>query len=199
MPDRQTLIIATGNAHKVAEMRQALSAWFEVFGLPADYIAPAEDGASFAANARIKAEVAARRLGALCLADDSGLCVDALGGDPGIFSARFAGPDADDSTNNALLLERLREVPDGRRAAHFVCALSLADPSGEIGAFEGRFAGAIGHRPAGSNGFGYDPLFVLPDGRTSAELKPHDKRQRSHRGAALRALGAALEQGTLAL
>jgi len=198
MPNRPILIVATSNAHKVDEMRAALLAWFLVRGLPEGYPSPAEDGDSFAANARIKSETAASRLGALCLADDSGLCVDALDGAPGIYSSRFAGTEGDDAANNALLLKRLKEVDEPNRTARFVCALSLATPRGEIGAFEGTFEGAIGRSAAGLNGFGYDPLFLLPDGRTSAQLTPEEKQVRSHRGVALSALDAALTQGEIA-
>jgi XTP/dITP diphosphohydrolase len=197
MPNRPILIVATSNTHKVDEMRAALEAWFEVSGLPDGYPSPAENGDSFAANARIKSETAAGRLGTLCLADDSGLCVDALDGAPGIYSSRFAGTEGDDAANNELLLKRLEGVPDPDRTARFVCALSLATPSGEIGGFTGTFEGSIGRSAAGSNGFGYDPLFVVPDGRTSAQLSPEEKQHRSHRGAALRALDAALTQGSI--
>ena len=189
---KRPLIIATGNAHKVAEMHAQLEPWFEVRGLPANYAEPEEDGATFAANARIKAETAAQRLNALCLADDSGLVVDALNGAPGIFSARYAGAQGDDEANNDKLLDALSEVPDAQRSARFICALSLATPDGEIASFEGAFEGRVGRARRGDNGFGYDPLFELPDGRTSAELAPAEKQACSHRGIALAHLAQAL-------
>ncbi len=191
------LVIATGNRHKIDEMKDHLGPWFRVQGLPKDYVAPAEDGSTFAANARIKAETAARRLGRLCLADDSGICVDYLDGAPGIYSARFAGEACDDEANNDLLLERLSSVPAEQRSARFVCALSLAGPNGEIAAFEGVFEGHIGHERRGDGGFGYDPLFMLPEGCSSAELPPHEKQRRSHRGQALAQLALALDASGL--
>lgn len=197
MADKPTLVIATGNSHKIAEMRHQLSEWFEVLGLPQDYLSPAENGDSFAANARIKSETAARRLGALCLADDSGLCVDHLGGAPGIFSSRYSGVDGDDEANNDKLLKVLSGLPAEKRKARFVCALSLAGPGGEIAAFEGRFEGSIGFERRGSNGFGYDPIFMLPEGLSSAELSPDDKHRRSHRGVALAHLAQSLAQADL--
>ena len=140
---KRRLIVATGNPHKVEELRQQLSEFFIVEGLPDGYEAPAEDGLTFAANAQIKAETAAVRLNCLCLADDSGICVDALNGAPGIHSARFAGPEASDTANNEKLLMALAGLSAADRAAQFVCALSLATPSGEIAAFEGFFDGVV--------------------------------------------------------
>jgi XTP/dITP diphosphohydrolase len=195
--DKPALVIATGNAHKVDEMRQQLSAWFTVSGLPSDYLSPLEDGDSFAANARIKAETAARHLGALCLADDSGICVDYLDGAPGIYSARYAGDEGDDEANNDKLLARLKGLPKAQRGARFVCALSLAGPEGEMAAFEGRFEGHVGTSRRGAGGFGYDPIFMLPEGLSSAELAPTEKRRRSHRGQALKSLSEALEHSDL--
>ena len=190
--DKPPLVIATGNSHKVEEMRQQLSEWFVVTGLPAGYISPVEDGDSFAANARIKAETAARRLNTLCLADDSGICVDFLGGDPGIYSSRYAGKEGDDEANNDKLLAALDGLPDAQRGARFICALSLAGPEGEFAAFEGRFEGRIGCKRRGEGGFGYDPLFMLPEGCSSAELLPQEKQRQSHRGQALAKLAQAL-------
>ena len=135
----------------------------------------------------------AKALGATVLADDSGLEVDALGGAPGVHSARYAGVGAGraerDAANNARLLRELAGVPHARRTARFVCVLCVARPDGSILAeARGHFEGWIGEAPRGSNGFGYDPLLVLADGRTSAELSPAEKNARSHRGNALRAL-----------
>ena len=194
---KQPLIIATGNPHKIAEMHAQLEAWFDVRGLPPNYDEPEENGATFAANARIKAETAARRLNTICLADDSGLVVDALDGAPGIYSARYAGVHGDDEANNDKLLQALIAVPDAARSARFICALSLASPEGEIAAFEAAFEGKVGHERRGTNGFGYDPLFELPDGRTSAELPPAEKQRCSHRGVALAKLAEALKTTNL--
>ena len=195
--NRPDLVIATGNVHKVSEMRDQLSPWFNVVGLPAGYEAPDEDGETFAANALIKAQTAAQRLGCLCLADDSGICVDYLQGAPGIYSARYAGEPCDDEANNARLLQEMNHVPDDQRQARFVCALSLASPSGELAAFEGTFEGKVGYERRGHNGFGYDPIFFLPEGLTSAELSPSEKQQRSHRGQALIKLAESLEKSDL--
>ena len=195
--NRPHLVIATGNAHKVVEMRDQLSRWFQVVGLPTDYDSPAEDGATFAANARIKAQTAASRLGCLCLADDSGICVDYLDGAPGIYSARYAGDPCDDEANNDQLLEAMSDVPDSNRQARFVCALSLASPAGELAAFEGLFEGKVGYERRGQGGFGYDPIFVLPEGVTSAELSAEEKQRRSHRGQALAKLVESLDKSDL--
>ena len=195
--NRPTLVIATGNAHKVSEMRDQLSPWFHVVGLPDDYESPAEDGQTFAANALIKAQTASKRLGCLCLADDSGICVDYLQGAPGIYSARYAGEPCDDEANNDRLLAELNEVPEDQRQARFVCALSLATPRGELAAFEGIFEGTVGYERRGQGGFGYDPIFVLPDGRTSAELSAAEKQRRSHRGKALSQLVESMEKSDL--
>ena len=196
---RPDLIIATGNRHKVEEMRDQLGAWFNVQGLPKSYESPIEDGDSFQANARIKAETAAKRLNVLCLADDSGICVDYLGGAPGIFSARYAGEEGDDEANNDRLLRELENVPVAERSARFVCALSLATPQGEIATFEGRFEGQVGFERRGEGGFGYDPLFMLPEGVSSAELDAKDKQRRSHRGQALALMAQALDESGLLL
>ena len=195
--NRPDLVIATGNAHKVVEMRDQLSPWFNVVGLPEGYDAPAEDGDTFAANALIKAQTAASRLGCLCLADDSGICVDYLNGAPGIYSARYAGEHCDDEANNDRLLTEMSHVPDDQRQARFVCALSLASPVGELAAFEATFEGKVGYERRGKNGFGYDPIFVLPEGLTSAELSSSEKQQRSHRGQALIKLAESLRDSDL--
>jgi XTP/dITP diphosphohydrolase len=198
----EAILVATGNPHKLEEIRAVLGPLgFTVLGL--DDIGtvppePDEDGPTFEANARIKAIAYARATGRRCLADDSGLEVDALGGAPGVRSARYAGVGATraerDAANNALLLERMRGVPAARRSARFVCAMCLAEADGTIVAeTRGEFAGVIAEAPRGANGFGYDPLLLLPEeGRTSAELSPAEKNARSHRGAAVRALAAIL-------
>jgi len=189
------LTIATSNPHKVEE----ISAVLGPLGIRClslgrtDIPEPEEDGATFEENARIKAIAYAKALGVTVLADDSGLEVDALGGAPGVHSARYAGVGASraerDAANNAKLLRELAGVPHARRTARFVCVLCVALPDGSIVAeARGHFEGWIGEAPRGSNGFGYDPLLVLTDGRTSAELAPEEKNARSHRGNALRTL-----------
>jgi len=156
---------------------------------------PAETGETFAENARQKALYYARALGQWCLADDSGLAVDALDGAPGVRSARHAaerfGPEDDrparDAANSAKLLEALRNVPDERRTARFVCHLALADADGVLLEASGTLEGAIARAPRGSNGFGYDPVFLVPSaGRTAAELTAEEKNAISHRGQAVR-------------
>jgi XTP/dITP diphosphohydrolase len=193
--DMQKLVIATSNPHKVEEIAAVLGQIgiacvpMEAQGVPE----PVEDGATFEENARIKAVEYAKALGVTVLADDSGLEVDALGGAPGVHSARYAGVGATraerDAANNAKLLRALDGVPHARRTARFVCVLCVARPDGSIVAeARGAFEGWIGETPRGSNGFGYDPLLVLADGRTSAELTSEEKNARSHRGNALRTL-----------
>jgi XTP/dITP diphosphohydrolase len=188
------LVLATRNGHKVEEMRALLGELpVELVGMDAypDAPEPEETGATFAENARIKAESAARATGHWALADDSGICVDALGGRPGVFSARWAGPGSGAPEWIAKTLHELSGVPDERRTARYVCALALAAPDGDIAAeSEDTFEGRIADAPRGSNGFGYDPIFVLNDGsnRTAAEITPEEKHALSHRGAAVRAL-----------
>jgi len=197
----QKLVIATSNPHKVEEI-EAVLGQIGIACLPmgdAGIPEPEEDGATFEANARIKAVAYARALGTTVLADDSGLEVDALGGAPGVHSARYAGIGETraerDAANNAKLLKALEGVADANRAARFVCVLCIARPDGSILAeSRGTFDGMIGRAPRGTNGFGYDPLLVLEDGRTSAELSPAEKNARSHRGNALRALVGALQR-----
>jgi XTP/dITP diphosphohydrolase len=191
----QKLIIATSNPHKVEEIAAVLGQ-IGIACVPltrTDIPEPDENGATFEENARIKAIAYAKALGAIVLADDSGLEVDALGGAPGVHSARYAGIGATraerDAANNAKLLRELAGVPHARRTARFVCVLCVARPDGSIAAeARGHFEGWIGEAPRGSNGFGYDPLLVLTDGRTSAELSSAEKNARSHRGNALREL-----------
>jgi XTP/dITP diphosphohydrolase len=154
---------------------------------------PVEDGLTFTANALLKARNAARATGLPAVADDSGLCVAALGGAPGVFSARWAGGHGDDAANLALLLDQLRDVPDGGRAAWFECAAALALPDGREVVERGKMAGRLARAPRGEGGFGYDPI-LIPDGFdvTSAELSPEQKNAISHRGRALRALAPAI-------
>lgn len=196
----KTVVIATNNAHKVAEITTALDfeGWeFKTLreaGLVSD---PEEDAGTFEGNARIKAlaarAAAEEALGhpVAALADDSGLEVDALGGAPGVYSSRYAGADGDDAANNAKLLRELAGVSDEDRAARFVCTLVFVDEDGSETVARGTIEGRIGHEERGSEGFGYDPLFLpdaFDDGRTLAEVSQDDKNAISHRGNALRQL-----------
>jgi XTP/dITP diphosphohydrolase len=197
------IVFATKNRHKLDEVRPVMAACgVEVIALDelGEAIAePVEDGDTFEANARNKAIAYARASGRRCLAEDSGLEVDALGGAPGVHSARYAAEGGDraarDQANNALLLERIAAIPEAQRRARFVCAMCLADPDGRVLCeTRGSYEGIITSTPRGDNGFGYDPLLFLPDlGVTSAELSPEAKNARSHRGQAVRAMVAALK------
>lgn len=211
-PARPRLVLATTNPGKVTELRRILGATgldVELVGLDAfpPVAEVAEDGATFVANALAKARGYGALLGQACVADDSGLCVDALGGAPGVRSARWsaehgigvgAGPGgggraAVDRANLALVLGQVAEVPDGERGAHFACAAAVVVPGrGELVA-RGRLDGTLLREPRGTGGFGYDPVF-LPTGetRTTAEMPPADKDAISHRGVAFRALAAQL-------
>jgi XTP/dITP diphosphohydrolase len=195
IPDR--LVLATGNAGKLREMREILAPWRVDVRALSEFTPNSADetGLTFVENALLKARFAARVAGLPAIADDSGLEVDVLHGAPGIFSARYAGPAADDASNNALLLRELAAVDAAGRTARYRCAMVFLrwpeDPSPVIAqaAWEGR----IGHVARGAGGFGYDPLFLVDGGtRTAAELDPAEKNQRSHRGQALRGLVAAL-------
>lgn len=185
-----TVYCATGNPGKLREFRLAAGqGGIQVETVPgfADMPPCAETGATFEANAILKAEYYGRRAPGLLFADDSGLEVDALGGAPGVHSARFAGPDATDDANNQLLLVRMRGVRD--RSARFVCVIALVDGGRLQQAFRGAVEGAILEEPRGPNGFGYDPLFYYPPfGCSFGEAAPERKLTVSHRGAALRAL-----------
>lgn len=183
------LLFATRNRGKLAELRALVAPHgIEVDSLD-DVDAPGEveeDGETFTANAEKKARAALAATGLPALADDSGLDVDALDGAPGVRSARYAGPGQDDAANNAKLLAALASVPDARRTARFRCALAFVDAAGTLTVAEGTLEGRIGQAPRGAGGFGYDPLFLLPDGRTLAELSAAEKNAISHRGQALR-------------
>jgi XTP/dITP diphosphohydrolase len=183
-------VLATRNAHKLRELAAVLAS-HDLDPLPDAVELPPETGASFAENALIKARAAADATGRPAIADDSGIVVEALGGAPGIYSARYAGDRATDEQNLAKLLEELRGTSD-RRAA-YVCALALIDPRGGQEVFEGRCEGTVIAYPRGTGGFGYDPAFVPDDRapgdeRTMAELAPAEKDAISHRGRAARAL-----------
>ena len=187
MEERKTIVIATRNKAKTAEIRQLL-ADHPVIIKNLDDFGPIpevdEDGATFDDNAYKKSSFASRVLGLPALADDSGLCVNALGGHPGVHSARFAGADATDAERCGKLLEMLKDKND--RSAAFVCVISIAVPTGAALTYEGRCEGEIAAAPQGQNGFGYDPVFYYPPlGRTFAQLTAEEKNRISHRGKAL--------------
>ncbi len=181
------LLAATTNQGKIREISEILS------GLGISVVTPQElnltldvkeDGTTFAENAAIKARAWSRAAGMPAVADDSGLCVDALEGRPGVLSARFSGPDATDAKNIALLLKHMEDKPN--RSARFVCAAALAWETGEVILAEGVYEGVIIREPRGSGGFGYDPVFLDPElNRTLAEMSPEEKNARSHRRKAL--------------
>jgi XTP/dITP diphosphohydrolase len=188
------LLLATRNAGKLAELQRLLESavpGVEVVGLRdvEEYPEAPETGATFEENALLKAREAVRYTGLPAVADDSGLAVDALNGMPGVLSARWSGRHGDDDANTALLLGQLADVPEERRGGAFVCAAALVTPDGTEHVLERRWRGRIIDEKRGSNGFGYDPVFV-PDGLelTSAELAPAEKDARSHRGQAFAAL-----------
>ncbi|MEK7693733.1 MAG: RdgB/HAM1 family non-canonical purine NTP pyrophosphatase [Chloroflexota bacterium] len=187
------LVIGTNNPGKLREFRELLDGCgFELvtpreLGVNFD---PEETGGTYAENATMKAVEAARACGLPALADDSGLEVDHLGGRPGIYSARYAGgdrtdPNISEARQLELLLEEMKGVPDEQRTARFRCAIAIATPTDEVQLVDGVFEGRIGHEVRGTHGFGYDPIFVLPErGVTSAELPPEEKNRISHRGQA---------------
>ena len=190
------MILATGNRHKLAEMRELLPG-IDLEPLPEGFEMPPEDGDSFEANALIKARAAHAATGVAVVADDSGIEAEDLGGAPGIYSARYAGEGAGDETNLAKLLREVNAAGGGRRAA-YVCALALIDSDGEEHVFEARCGGHLLREGKGSGGFGYDPAFVpeetgADDERTMAELSAAEKHEISHRGKAARLLAAHLE------
>ncbi|MBN2311128.1 MAG: RdgB/HAM1 family non-canonical purine NTP pyrophosphatase [Candidatus Hydrogenedentes bacterium] len=194
---RDALLLATGNRHKVAEIQQILQGLSLAIACLADFPpidAPVEDGHTFEENARKKAVYYSRHLRARCIAEDSGLVVDALNGAPGVFSARYAGPGATDDKNNAKLLDALAGVPKSQRTARYVCCAVLAGPAGILHTETGTVEGCIALAPRGTNGFGYDPLFI-PEGhtRTFGELDPAVKQAISHRADAFHKFRAYLE------
>jgi XTP/dITP diphosphohydrolase len=185
------LVLATRNEGKLRELARILGADVKLVGLDAFPGAPdvPETGATFEANALLKARAIAAYTGLPAVADDSGLCVDALNGMPGVLSARWAGQHGADQANLNLVLAQVADVPDGRRGARFVCAAALADPAGGETVVTGEVAGRLVRVPRGTGGFGYDPIFV-PAGFdvTTAEMTPEAKDAISHRGRAFRAL-----------
>ena len=189
-------VVASANANKLEELR-ALFAGVPVAleSRPSDLDVPEETGTSFLANARLKARAVARATGQVALADDSGLEVDALGGDPGVRSARYAGADASDADNNRRLLDELDGIHGVNRRARFRCVLALVAPDGREVTAEGRIEGFVRLEPAGGGGFGYDPLFQ-PEGdtRSLAEYAPAEKNAVSHRGRAAQKLLESLKR-----
>ena len=196
VPSGARLVLATRNEHKVAELREILSPFLP--GLPAAAVVgardldgpePVEDGVTFAENALIKARALAVATGLPAVADDSGLCVDVLGGAPGVFSARWAGRHGDDRANLELLLAQLADVPAEHRAAHFSCAAALVTPDGGEVVRSGTMPGTLLREARGTGGFGYDPV-LQPAGenRSAAELSAAEKNAVSHRGQAFRSL-----------
>ena len=192
---RRTLVIASNNAHKIREISDMLDDSLRVISMrEAGFDGEIdESGETFEENARIKAQAVARATGYCALGDDSGLSVDALSGAPGVRSARFAGAHGDDAANNALLMEKLRDVPAQDRTAQFVCAMALALPNGETHAVQGSCPGVITFAPRGEGGFGYDPYFEYVSGQTFAEMDEAEKNRVSHRSLALQAIAPYLE------
>ena len=196
------IIFATGNENKMKEIRMILADLgmpilsMKEAGIDVDVV---EDGTTFEENALIKAtEIAKMTENCIVLADDSGLEIDYLNKEPGIYSARYAGVDTSYDIKNNLLLERLEGVPDEKRTARFVCAVAAAFPDGSTEVVRGTIEGIIGHEIIGENGFGYDPIFYLPEyGCTTAQLAPEKKNELSHRGNALRAMREVMEKKAL--
>ena len=193
------IIVATGNEGKMKEFRQILQGEDIVFSSLKDEnlqdVEIVEDGSTFEENALIKARKISELTGQIVLADDSGLEVDALDKAPGIYSARYMGEDTSYDIKNQALLDRLEGVPDEKRTARFVCAIAAVMPDGSCEVVRGTMEGIIGYEIAGENGFGYDPIFFLPEcGCTSAELSPEKKNELSHRGEGLKKIRKILEQ-----
>lgn len=191
-PGGGSIVVATRNQHKLGELGEIL-AGFELEPLPPEVELPPEDGETFAENALGKARAARAATGRAVLADDSGISAAALGGRPGVRSARFAGPDATDEENLQLLIDELRGVDD--RSVAYVCAIVHIDEAGVETVREARCEGRLAEQPRGDGGFGYDPAFLpddFPDGRTMAELTNAEKHSISHRGRAARAVAEAI-------
>ena len=191
------LVFATGNMNKLREIKEILADMdveiltMKEAGVDIDIV---EDGKTFEENALIKARAVCKASGELSLADDSGLEIDYLDGEPGIYSARYMGEDTSYDIKNNNLISRLEGVPDEERTARFVCAMAAVFPDGTEKTFVRTMEGRIGYEIAGENGFGYDPIFMLPEyGKTSAEISPEEKNAISHRGKALRALAEYLK------
>ena len=193
------IIFATGNKGKMDEITQIMKGWEVVSmkdaGVSLDI---EENGSSFEENALIKARAVWEKTGGLVMADDSGLVVDALGGEPGIYSARYMGEDTSYSLKNKNILKRLEGVPEEERSARFVCAVAAIFPDGSEKVVTGIMEGFIGHEISGVNGFGYDPIFIMPEfGISNAELSMEVKNEISHRGRALRKMQELLNGGAV--
>lgn len=195
------LIFATGNEHKMVEIREILGELpveilsMKDVGIKADIV---ENGNTFEENALIKAKEVCKLAGEMVLADDSGLEIDYLNGEPGIYSARYMGEDTSYRIKNQNLIDRLEGVPDEKRTARFVCAIAAAFPDGRSFVVRGTIEGIIGYEERGTNGFGYDPIFYLPErGESTAEIPPEEKNSISHRGNALRKMKELLEREEL--
>ena len=198
---RQRLIFATGNEHKMKEIREILADFpveilsLKEAGVDIDIV---EDGTTFEENALIKAKAVMKVTGQLTLADDSGLEIDALNGEPGIYSSRYLGEDTSYVKKNSVILERLKDVPEEKRSARFICAVAAAFPDGQSKVIRGTMEGSIGYEIKGENGFGYDPIFCVEKyGCTTAELSEEQKNEISHRGKALRAMKEKLAKENL--
>ena len=195
------LIFATGNEHKMVEIREILGELpveilsMKDVGIKADIV---ENGSTFEENALIKAKEVCKLAGEMVLADDSGLEIDYLNGEPGIYSARYMGEDTSYRIKNQNLIDRLEGVPEEKRTARFVCAIAAAFPDGRSFVVRGSMEGIIGYEERGTNGFGYDPIFYLPErGVSTAEIPPEEKNSISHRGNALRKMKELLEREEL--
>lgn len=198
---KKKLVFATGNEGKVREFRQMLGEEYEIcsmkqLGVDVDIV---EDGRTFEENAVIKAKAVMEATGEMTLADDSGFEVDCLNREPGIYSARYMGEDTPYSVKNAELIRRCEGVPEEKRDARFVCVIACAYPDGTVDTVTGVIEGKIAHEPKGENGFGYDPIFYLPErGCTTGEMPPEEKNKISHRGIAIRKMVELLKKrGTL--
>jgi XTP/dITP diphosphohydrolase len=193
VPARPRVVLATENQGKVRELRDLIGDIADVIDLkPLDLVLPPETGTTFEDNAIAKARFAAEATGMIAIADDSGLEVDALGGLPGVRTARYAGEDATDAENRSKLLSAMRDIPDAERRARFVSVIAIVQPDGTAVTTEGTCAGSIAHEERGTGGFGYDSLFLLESGRTMAEISAAEKNAISHRGAAMRAASGRL-------
>lgn len=192
------VIFATGNENKLKEIRMIMSDMdVEIVSMKEAgcFVDVEETGTSFEENSILKAKAIAQKSGEITLADDSGLEIDYLNKEPGIYSARYMGEDTSYTIKNANLLERMDGVPDEKRTARFVCAVAMVRPDGTSEVVRATMEGRVAYEPAGENGFGYDPIFYLPEyGCTSSELSPEDKNAISHRGKALRMIREVLEE-----
>ena len=193
---RRTLVLASNNAHKIRELSEMLGDKMQVISMREAGVTEEieENGKTFEENALIKAKAVSKATGLCALADDSGLAVDALNGEPGVYSARYAGYHGDDAANNALLMEKMQRVPPQDRTAQFVCAMALCLPDGETQVVRGECPGLITYEPRGEGGFGYDPYFEFANGLTFAEMSEEEKNLVSHRARAVQLMLPILEE-----